>query len=132
MLKVHTIDWNLFFVYFQLSLIRAGWNELLIAAFSFKSTHLNEDGIRLSDGTVIAKDEAHMAGKIDNSHFYIFCTIVIVLIDWFIIMKGYRLVTSNYHFCRCWRNFWSSSGGNHSKDEGYENGKYVSFDPENS
>merc|ERR1712038_551328 len=46
----------------QLSLIRAGWNELLIAAFSFKSTHLNEEGIRLSDGTVIAKDEAHMAG----------------------------------------------------------------------
>ena len=44
-------------------MIRAGWNELLIAAFSFKSTHLNEDAIRLSDGTVIAKDEAHLAGK---------------------------------------------------------------------
>ena len=43
-------------------MIRAGWNELLIAAFSFKSTHLNEDAIRLSDGTVIAKDEAHLAG----------------------------------------------------------------------
>ena len=127
--KEHTIDLNSF-LYFQLSLIRAGWNELLIAAFSFKSTHLNEDGIRLSDGTVIAKDEAHMAGKIDNSHFYIFCMIVIVLIDWLlIIMKENRLVTSNYHFYRCRRNFWSSSGGNHSEDEGYENGKYVCFDP---
>ena len=77
---------NLFYISvsifkFQLSLIRAGWNELLIAAFSFKSTHLNEDGIRLSDGTVIAKDEAHMAGKIDKNHFYIVGTIVIALID---------------------------------------------------
>ena len=57
---------HFYFSYFQLSLIRAGWNELLIAAFSFKSTHLNEDGIRLSDGTVIPKDEAHMAGNIDK------------------------------------------------------------------
>ena len=102
----------------------------MIAAFSFKSTHLNEDGIRLSDGTVIAKDEAHMAGKIDNTHFYLFCTIVIVLIDWLLVMKGYRLVTSNYHFYRCRRNFWSSSGGNHSEDEGYENGKYACFELE--
>ena len=62
---------HFYFLYFQLSLIRAGWNELLIAAFSFKSTHLNEDGIRLSDGTVIAKDEAHMAGMIDNRHVFL-------------------------------------------------------------
>ena len=62
---------HFYFLYFQLSLIRAGWNELLIAAFSFKSTHLNEDGIRLSDGTVIAKDEAHMAGMIDNRHIFL-------------------------------------------------------------
>ena len=54
----------------------------MIAAFSFKSTHLNEDGIRLSDGTVIAKDEAHMAGMIDNRHVFLSsCMIVIAVMD---------------------------------------------------
>ena len=89
-------------MYFQLSLIRAGWNELLIAAFSFKSTHLNEDGIRLSDGTVIAKDEAHMAGMIDNRHVFLSsCMIVIAVMDGSLIISCYNTVIQNYLQFRC-------------------------------
>ena len=44
----------------QLTLIRAGWNELLIAGFSFRSTRL-EDGILWADGQVITRYEhAHI------------------------------------------------------------------------
>jgi len=45
----------------QLTLIRAGWNELLIAGFSFRSTRL-EDGILWADGQVITRSNAHLAG----------------------------------------------------------------------
>ena len=108
-----------------MSLIRAGWNELLIAAFSFKSTHLNEDGIRLSDGTVIAKDEAHMAGMIDNRHVFLSsCMIVIAVMDGSLIISCYNTVIQNYLQFRCRWNFWSSCGGNNSENEGYENGKH--------
>ena len=41
-------------LFFQLTLIRAGWNELLIAGFSFRSTRL-EDGILWADGQVITR-----------------------------------------------------------------------------
>lgn len=47
---------------FQLTLIKSGWNELLIAGFSFNSTSLPEDGIRLSEGVVITREDAHMNG----------------------------------------------------------------------
>lgn len=45
----------------QLTLIRSGWNELLIAAFAFRSTRIN-DGIILSNGSIITKKIALNAG----------------------------------------------------------------------
>ena len=50
------------FLLLQKTLIKFGWNELLIAAFSFRSTQLTEDGIKLSDGMIITREEAHTYG----------------------------------------------------------------------
>lgn len=44
-----------------MTLIRAGWNELLIAGFSFRSMSLN-DGIVWGDGQVITRENAHIQG----------------------------------------------------------------------
>lgn len=44
-----------------MTLIRAGWNELLIAGFAFRSTRL-DDGILWADGQVITRENAHLAG----------------------------------------------------------------------
>ena len=46
----------------QKTLIKFGWNELLIAAFSFRSTQLTEDGIKLSDGMIITREESYTYG----------------------------------------------------------------------
>ncbi|XP_076044130.1 retinoic acid receptor RXR-alpha-B-like isoform X3 [Oratosquilla oratoria] len=45
----------------QVVLLRAGWNELLIAAFSHRSIEV-ESGIVLATGVVIERNEAHQAG----------------------------------------------------------------------
>jgi len=45
----------------QVALIRSGWNELLIAGFAFRSTHL-EEGILWADRQVITRENAHVAG----------------------------------------------------------------------
>lgn len=57
---------NLYFLnpalIFQLTLIRAGWNELLIAGFSFRSINHPSEGILWGRGHVISRDHAHMQG----------------------------------------------------------------------
>lgn len=45
----------------QVLLLRAGWNELLIAAFSHRSIDV-EDGIVLCDGLTVHRNSAHQAG----------------------------------------------------------------------
>lgn len=45
----------------QVLLLRAGWNELLIAAFSHRSVDI-KDGIVLATGLVIHRDSANQAG----------------------------------------------------------------------
>jgi len=42
-------------------LLRAGWNELLIAAFSHRSVDV-KDGIVLATGLTVHRDSAHQAG----------------------------------------------------------------------
>ncbi|XP_074655772.1 retinoic acid receptor RXR-alpha-B-like isoform X2 [Tubulanus polymorphus] len=45
----------------QVILLRAGWNELLIAAFSHRSIHV-KDGILLATGLHVHRSSAHQAG----------------------------------------------------------------------
>ncbi|XP_022251213.1 retinoic acid receptor RXR-alpha-B-like isoform X2 [Limulus polyphemus] len=45
----------------QMVLLKAGWNELLIAAFSFRSINV-KDGIVLATGLVVQRNSAHSAG----------------------------------------------------------------------
>ncbi|XP_034243776.1 retinoic acid receptor RXR-alpha-B isoform X4 [Thrips palmi] len=45
----------------QVLLLRAGWNELLIAAFSHRSIDV-EDGIVLANGLTVHRNSAHQAG----------------------------------------------------------------------
>ncbi|KAF4530790.1 hypothetical protein B566_EDAN018768 [Ephemera danica] len=45
----------------QVQLLRAGWNELLIAAFSHRSIEVR-DGIVLATGLTVHRDSAHQAG----------------------------------------------------------------------
>lgn len=45
----------------QVTLLRAGWNELLIAAFSHRSIAVN-DGILLATGLHVHRNSAHSAG----------------------------------------------------------------------
>ncbi|XP_059490527.1 retinoic acid receptor RXR-like [Neocloeon triangulifer] len=45
----------------QVVLLRAGWNELLIAAFSHRSIDV-KDGIVLATGLTVHRDSAHQAG----------------------------------------------------------------------
>lgn len=44
-----------------MSLLRAGWNELLIAAFSHRSVDVT-DGIVLATGTIVHRNSAQQAG----------------------------------------------------------------------
>ncbi|XP_025415740.1 retinoic acid receptor RXR-alpha-B-like isoform X2 [Sipha flava] len=45
----------------QVLLLRAGWNELMIAAFSHRSINV-KDGIVLATGLTVDRDSAHQAG----------------------------------------------------------------------
>ncbi|CAG9853877.1 unnamed protein product [Phyllotreta striolata] len=45
----------------QVLLLRAGWNELLIASFSYRSIHA-QDGIVLATGLTVNKQSAHAVG----------------------------------------------------------------------
>lgn len=46
----------------QVLLLRAGWNELLIASFSHRSIEVRDDGIVLATGITVYRDSAHQAG----------------------------------------------------------------------
>ncbi|XP_076380451.1 retinoid X receptor ultraspiracle isoform X3 [Megalopta genalis] len=46
----------------QVLLLRAGWNELLIASFSHRSIEVKDDGIVLATGITVYRDSAHQAG----------------------------------------------------------------------
>jgi hypothetical protein len=73
----------------QVSLIRSGWNELLIAGFAFRSTHL-EEGILWADGQVITRENAHVAGVGE-----IFDRVLVELVG---KMKEMKMVRLNKHF----------------------------------
>jgi hypothetical protein len=45
----------------QVSLLRGGWNELMIAGFSHRSTNIN-NGIVLANGLIVTRENAHAAG----------------------------------------------------------------------
>jgi len=45
----------------QVALLKQGWNELLIAGFSHRSTNV-KDGIVLATGLVVHRNSAHSAG----------------------------------------------------------------------
>lgn len=47
----------------QVVLLKAGWNELLIAGFSHRSMDLR-DGIRLANGLIVQRNNAHSAGVV--------------------------------------------------------------------
>lgn len=47
----------------QVVLLKAGWNELLIASFSHRSMDLR-DGIRLANGLIVQRNNAHSAGVV--------------------------------------------------------------------
>ena len=47
----------------QVVLLKAGWNELLIAGFSHRSMDLC-DGIRLANGLIVQRNNAHSAGVV--------------------------------------------------------------------
>jgi len=47
----------------QVVLLKAGWNELLIAGFSHRSMHV-KDGIVLANGLVVHRNSAHSAGVV--------------------------------------------------------------------
>ena len=50
-------------VYDQVVLLKAGWNELLIAGFSHRSMDV-KDGIVLANGLVVHRNSAHSAGVV--------------------------------------------------------------------
>ena len=71
---------------FQIKLIRFSWNELMIAGYAFRSVGLHDGGILLSDGLVIKREGAHIAGVGE-----IFDRIHVELIE---KMKEMRMVSS--------------------------------------
>ncbi len=79
-------------------LIRAGWNELLIAGFAFRSVSL-EEGILWADGQVITRESAHLAGVGE-----IFDRVLVELVG---KMKELKMVrpgsTQVYQLSRQWR-----------------------------
>ena len=47
---------------FQITLIKSGWNELMIIGAAYRSLSLNEEGILMGQGKVITMEDAHRAG----------------------------------------------------------------------
>ncbi|XP_065335299.1 retinoic acid receptor RXR-alpha-B [Cloeon dipterum] len=65
---VHLVEWSKHIPHFaslpledQVLLLRNGWNELLIAAFSHRSIDVKE-GLVLGDGLTVYRESAHQAG----------------------------------------------------------------------
>ena len=46
----------------QITLIKSGWNELMILGSAYRSMSLNEDGILMGQGKIITMEDAHRAG----------------------------------------------------------------------
>ena len=49
-------------IWFQTTLIKSGWNELMILGAAYRSLSLNDDGILMGQGKVITMEDAHRAG----------------------------------------------------------------------
>ena len=49
-------------IFFQITLIKCGWNELMIIGAAYRSLSLNEEGILMGQGKVITMEDAHRAG----------------------------------------------------------------------
>ena len=46
----------------QITLIKSGWNELMILGSAYRSMSLNEEGILMGQGKIITMEDAHRAG----------------------------------------------------------------------
>ena len=46
----------------QITLIKSGWNELMILGSAYRSMALNEEGILMGQGKIISMEDAHRAG----------------------------------------------------------------------
>ena len=46
----------------QITLIKSGWNELMILGAAYRSISLKEEGILVGQGKVITMEDAHRAG----------------------------------------------------------------------
>ena len=49
-------------IWFRTTLIKSGWNELMILGAAYRSLSLNDDGILMGQGKVITMEDAHRAG----------------------------------------------------------------------
>ena len=57
--------WKARYIYnffFQITLIKSGWNELMILGAAYRSISLKEEGILVGQGKVITMEDAHRAG----------------------------------------------------------------------
>lgn len=46
----------------QITLIKSGWNELMILGSAYRSLSLREEGIMMGQGKVVSREDAHRAG----------------------------------------------------------------------
>lgn len=51
-------------MFFQITLIKSGWNELMILGSAFRSVSLNDgiEGIMMGQGKVVTMEDAHRVG----------------------------------------------------------------------
>ena len=72
----------------QITLIKSGWNELMILGSAYRSMSLNEDGILMGQGKIITMEDAHRAGLGD-----IFDRVLVELVGKMEEMKMVNLVS---------------------------------------
>ena len=58
----HILKIHVFKTYLQITLIKSGWNELMILGAAYRSLSLKEEGILVGQGKVITMEDAHRAG----------------------------------------------------------------------
>ena len=57
-----TLFAGLLIYFLQITLIKSGWNELMILGAAYRSLSLKEEGILVGQGKVITMEDAHRAG----------------------------------------------------------------------
>ena len=77
---------------FQITLIKSGWNELMILGAAYRSISLKEEGILVGQGKVITMEDAHRAGLGE-----IFDRVVVELVGKMEEMKMVSFCSKIYH-----------------------------------